>query len=224
MKFSYTKLDGTLHRLIPSRFPTVNLFDWAESAEELVEVANLEGLTNDRLVAEYGQIHAVNQEDWVSGEGATALMSTFTHPGISRFSDGSFGIYYAADSLQAAVAETCYHRERFLKASNEAPCIVQMREYKCKVVQPLVSILSNKYKKYLDPDPGKYPISQQFGQEIKTHKEWGLLYKSVRKSNAKCIAIFRPPAVTMPVQGCHFDYTWDGQTISVIKKLQYVIQ
>ncbi len=121
MKYKYSEFNSNVHRLIPSRYPPVGLFDWAETQKEAEEIAALEGLTNDRLLTEYGDIHLVAKDDWVSGAGATPLMAAFTHPGESRFSDGTYGIYYAGDSLATAVAETKYHRERFLSASKEAP-------------------------------------------------------------------------------------------------------
>lgn len=214
----YTKVRSKFHRLIPSRFPPINLFDWAESSNELEEVAALEGLTNDRLSTEYGELYCVTKEDCVSGLGATILMAPFTHPGESRFSDCTYGVYYAGDSLQTAIAETKFHRERFLGASKEAPCLLQMREYTTKVQQPLVDITQGGFKKYLNPDPSQYSVSQAFGRELKDSREWGLLYPSVRLKGKKCIAIFRPPALTIPVQGCHLDYIWDGNAISEVRQ------
>lgn len=213
----YTKVRTEYHRLIPSRFPTINLFDWVQSAKELEEVATLEGLTNDRLSTEYGELYRVAKEDWVSGPGATILMAPFTHPGESRFTDGTYGVYYAGDSLQTAIAETKFHRERFLNASKETPCLLQMREYTTKVQQSLVDITRGGFKKYCHPDPTQYSVSQAFGRELKESREWGLLYPSVRMKGKNCVAIFRPPALTIPVQGCHLDYIWDGNSISEVR-------
>jgi hypothetical protein len=215
--YQYTHFKTKTHRLIPSRFPPVSLFDWAESAEELEQIANLEGLTNDRLITEYGKIYLVAKEDWVSGEGATPLMAAFTHLGQSRFSDGTFGIYYGGDSLQTAVAETKFHRVRFLSASNEPPCLVQMREYIAHVVQPMVDICGDEFKHLLDPNPNSYSTSQDFASQVRAQKEWGLLYPSVREIGAKCLAVFRPPALTIPVQGRNLDYIWNGTNISEVR-------
>ena len=119
-----------VHRLIPSKFPPVTLFDWADSAEELEQIALLEGLTNERILAELGKINLIDKDDWIGGPGSTPVMAAFTHIGFeSRFSDGSFGVYYAASSLETAIKETCFHRERFYSASKEKPCSISMREY-----------------------------------------------------------------------------------------------
>lgn len=216
MKYQYKSIRAQVHRLIPSRFPPVSMFDWAESSEELSEIAALEGMTNERLQTEYGSLYLVSSQDWVSGEGSTPLMAAFTHPGPSRFSDGSFGIYYAANSLQTAISETRFHREYFLKASNEPPCLVQMREYIARVQKPLVDIHHPKFNSYLNPDMRYYEHSQQLGYEIKMANEWGIAYPSVRNQEGYCVAILRPPALTLPKQGCHLDYIWDGEKISDI--------
>src|SRR5579872_506897 len=167
MSFAYQKISSPVHRLIPSRFPPVSLFDWAETPEELAQIAALEGLTNDRLLHEYGSLSLVKKEDWVSGEGSTPLMAAFTHPGPSRFSDGGYGIYYAGLNLETAISETRYHREHFLRASSEAPCCIQMREYIARVEQALVNICDLEYGHLLNPDMAEYPIAQSFGRSLK---------------------------------------------------------
>ena len=216
---TYMEFSNKTHRLIPSRYPTVSFFDWADSEEELEQIALLEGLTNDRLINDYGQISLVAKEDWVGGAGSTPLMAAFTHFGVSRFSDGtSYGIYYAGDSVKTAIAETKFHRERFLSASNEVPCIAQMREYTAFVTKKLVYHDNTKISNYLNPNTDSYAISQNFGREIKLQNEWGLLYPSVRNNNASCVAIFRPPALTIPIQAGHYDYIWDGTSICEVRK------
>ncbi len=218
MSISYTKVNFKTHRLIPSRFPPILVFDWAETKEELEEIVELESLTNDRLKGEYGDISLVSKNDWVIGEGATPLMAAFTHPGYSRFSDGTYGVYYAGDSLETAIAETKFHREIFLSASNEPACLVQMREYLAHVKEELVDINARDHVHILDPHPSSYHKSQEFARALKLENEYGLLYPSVRNQDGKCVAIFRPTALTIPVQGCHLDYIWDGQSIANIRK------
>ena len=58
-------------------------------------------------------------------------MAAFTHlnPEGSRFSNGSFGVIYVSASIQTAIRETVFHRERFLGRTKEPPLQVQMRRY-----------------------------------------------------------------------------------------------
>jgi hypothetical protein len=64
----------------------------------------LEQLTNPRVRDEVGDIALVPPEERVSGPGASYVMAAFTHvnPKGSRFSDGSFGVYYVAAALETA--------------------------------------------------------------------------------------------------------------------------
>ena len=214
---SFIDYDKKVHRLIPSKFPPISLFDWASSPEELEQIAQLEGLTNERIQAELGRINLVAKEDWVSGQGATPLMAAFTHTGFnSRFSDGSYGVYYAASSLKAAIKETVFHREQFYSASNESTCSISMREYTAKVKKSLVDITAENYHDILNPDPDFYNKSQAFAKKIRDEKQWGLLYPSLRDKGSLCVAIFRPPALSLPIQGCHLKYIWDGACISEV--------
>lgn len=215
--YSFIDFDKDVHRLIPSKFPPVSFFDWSNSAEELEQIALLEGLTNERIQAEYGRINLIAKEDWVGEQGSTPLMAAFTHIGFSsRFSDGSYGVYYAASSLETAIKETVFHRERFYSASNEKTCSITMREYIAKIKKPLVDIRSNEYEDFLNPDPNFYNKSQGFGKQIHSEKYWGLMYQSTRNKNGLCMAIFRPTALTIPIQGCHLRYIWDGSCISEV--------
>ena len=68
---SFTNYDKKVHRLIPSKFPPVTVFDWANSLEELEQIALLEGLTNERMLLELGRINLIDKEDWVVGPGST---------------------------------------------------------------------------------------------------------------------------------------------------------
>src|SRR5437762_6306867 len=78
------------HRIVPSRFPPVGLFDRVASPEDLDAVFELEALTNDRLREQAGELSLVPPEDRVSGPGTTPIMAAFTHlnPEGGRFSDG----------------------------------------------------------------------------------------------------------------------------------------
>ena len=58
-------------------------------------------------------------------------MAAFTHlnPEGSRFSDGTFGVYYCAQELDTALAEVRHHRRRLMRRTEEGPMQLQMRLY-----------------------------------------------------------------------------------------------
>lgn len=212
------------YRMINSSFPPITLFEDLLDPAELETAYRLEGLTNDRLVEEAGVLSRVRPEDRVSGPGATPVMAAFTHIGkTSRFTNGTYGVYYAADSQAAAIAETKYHQEKFLAATNEPDIELTMRTYVNQVVKPMHDIRVD-YPHLHDPNPAGYSPAQAFAMQLRERLSWGLLYNSVRLDGHECIAAFRPPAISIPTQGKHVRYVWDAssQQISFVFEITLV--
>lgn len=205
------------YRIISTRFPPINFFERYTPPELMEEAMAIESLTNDRLRNEVGELDNVPIHDRVSGPGASVLMAAFTHIGnVSRFSDGSYGVYYAGLSLETAIRETIYHRERFLSATDESPCDIDMRSYRGTIEKPLVDICEGDYNELLHEDPNCYQPAQQFGLALRQANEWGILYPSVRHASGRCVAALRPPAVSKPIQSAHLSYHWNGEYIDAV--------
>jgi len=202
-------------RLIPSRFPPVSLFERVASNAELEAVYAVQALTNPRLRQQLGQISLVAPAERVFGPGSAPVMAAFCHlnPQGSRFSDGSWGVYYGAESLDTAVAEVSYHRARFFAATREPAIEIDLRCYLADVVQPLHDLRASRWAALHQPD--SYVASQQMARELRAQGAWGLAYRSVRRPGGLCAAVFRPQALALPVrQGPHVSLNWDGQRIS----------
>ncbi|MFK8053148.1 MAG: RES family NAD+ phosphorylase [Woeseiaceae bacterium] len=209
-------LTGTRqYRIIPSRFPPVNVLETLVSADDLEILFAIESLTNDRLQAEVGNLHLVDRDDWVTGPGATVVMAAFTHIGNpSRFSDGSYGVYYAGLDEQTAVAETVFHNERRLRATKEPPIELDMRVYIGTVQEKLEDIRSDRWRSMRDPDIEQWPVAQQFAAGRKRAGALGFVYRSARMDSGECIAAFSPRAISRPRQGKHLRYVWNGEQIA----------
>ena len=204
-------------RIVPSRYPPAGVFDRVAAGKDLEAVLAVEGLTNDRLRNESGEIRLVPEEDRISGVGTTPIMAAFTHPNPdgSRFSDGSFGVYYAGESLATAIAESRFHRERFLTYSSEPAIRLQMRTYYARIGGDFHDVRGARksHPDWFDPDPARYGASQALGGALKAKGSNGLIYRSVRRPAGECLAVFRPRLVSPVTQGPHFEYIWDGRSI-----------
>jgi len=149
-------------------------------------------------------------------------MAAFTHlnPEGSRFSDGTYGVYYACRSLNTAVAESRYHRERFLMRTKEEPIELDMRTYLADLAGDLHDIRG---RKDFAPvyNSNDYSASQALGRELKAVNSYGIVYDSVRDPRGECAGVLRPPALSPCLQGPHFGYVWDGSRITAVyeKKL-----
>lgn len=205
------------YRLVPSRFPPVGLFDRVARPEDLDFVFAAEALTNDRLRDEVGELRLVPPEDRVSGPGTTPVMAAFTHlnPEGSRFSDGTYGVYYAAKDMATAIAESAYHRGIFLARTKEPGGEIDLRSYLADIRADVVDLRG--YGRRRKPDlmsPDSYAASQVFGREKRTAGAGGIVYDSVRRAGGLCVAMFRARLVTKCRQGPHICLVWDGSAIT----------
>jgi len=211
-------VSADLHRIVPSRFPPVGIFDTARDAEELEMLAELEGLTNERLRQALGQIQLVAREDVLVGAGTTPIMAAFCHPSPSRFTDGSFGIYYAGLDERTAILETVHHRARMLRDAGIPQEALEMRRYVSRLRQPMTLLPPAQRTMLLDPDD--YSAPQRFGATLHARRAWGIYYPSVRDAGGHCVAVLRPPALAPARQASHYRYYWDGERIDRVERIE----
>lgn len=213
-------------RVVSSRFPAIGLFDRVANPADLEAVYYIESLTNPRLREEIGELSLVAPEERVSGPGTTPIMAAFTHlnPRGSRFSDGGYGVYYAARALETAIRETVYHRERFMRDSNEPPMTLEMRVYHADLDARFHDIRTSRRRHAEWYDPDRYSASQKLGRTLREAGSWGIYYQSVRHEGGACAAVFRPKAISPVRQGAHLGYVWDGQRIATVRELRTVLE
>lgn len=206
------------YRIIPSRFPPISLFEKVADPDDLEAVFQIEAITNDRLRDEVGVLALVPPEDRVSGPGTTPIMAAFTHlnPEGSRFTDGSFGVFYAGITLNTAIAETRHHRARFLAATDEPAQEVDMRVYAVDLNADLHDIRSLADSHGLLYNPDTYTHAQGLATELRDAGSNGIRYWSVRHPGGECAAVFRPRFLSNCRQERHLCYVWDGAAITTI--------
>ncbi len=204
-------------RIIPSRYPPIDLLERVADPEDRDALNELESQTNERLRDENKEIQLVPPEDRVSGPGATYIMSAFTHlnPEGSRFSDGTYGVFYAAQEFETSVAETVYHRERFMKHTDQPPMKLEMRVLNVDLDGRLHDIRRRRRIRTGVYDPDSYAAGQALAlPPLRQNGSWGIVYDSVRHRGGQCAAVFRPPVLSDCRQERHLCYVWDGQRIT----------
>jgi hypothetical protein len=205
-------------RIIVTRYPPIDLFERVSPNPAVWDVLiELEQLVNPRVRDAVGEIGLVPPERRVSGPNASWVMAPFTHlnPKGSRFSDGSYGVYYAADRLSTAIAETAHHFALFARDSNDPPRREDMRV--------LVGAVANEFHD-LDTlpvpqrtavlDPDSYAASRTLARALRDGGSNGVVYPSVREPGGRCVGAFWPDVVGIPVQERHLKYEWDGARVS----------
>jgi hypothetical protein len=203
------------YRIVPSRFPPVGVFDRIAEPGDLDALYAIEAMTNPRLRDEMGELRLVPPERRISGPGTTPVMAAFTHlnPQGSRFSDGSWGVFYAAHSVATAVEETVYHRELFLAATAEPACDIEMRCYRTSIQAKLHDLRGGWMAEHA---PDSYAAGVALARRLRREGSDGLVYDSVRHRGGECAAVFYPDRVGPCVQTQHLMYRWDGKRIAQV--------
>jgi hypothetical protein len=204
------------YRIIPSRFPPIQLFERVADPADLEAVFAVEALTNTRIREEVGELQLVAPEDRVSGAGSSWIMAPFTHvsaPG-GRFSTPEFGAYYASRDLATAIAETRYHRARFMRYTSEPPMEIDMRVLRANLSGRLHDIRDLERAHPDIYDKLDYSASQALATRLRAAGSWGIVYDSVRHTGGECGALLRPSVLTRCRQAQHLAYVWDGTSIT----------
>jgi hypothetical protein len=207
-------------RIVPTRHPSVYLFDRVADAADFAALYALEAMTNERLRDETGQVQRVAPDDRVFGPGSGPIMAAFTHvnPLGSRFADGAWGVFYAAKDRATAIAETAYHHGRFLAATRERAMHLPMRVYEVAIDVRLHDLRSG-----FEPEhaPDDYSASRALGARLRAAGSAGVVYRSVRHAGGQCAGLFRPRGAANCQEVAVLLYAWDGAGFSgIYEKLQ----
>jgi len=199
-------------RIIPTRYPKIDLFEDVADPGEMESVLALYAIGNDRLREQLGLLRRIPLEDRIAGPGTSFIMAAFTHlnPTGSRFSDGSYGVFYAARTVDVAIAETQHHLARFYAATNQGATDVDQRLLSVDLRGTLHDIRGRASELRRVYSKTSYSASQRFGREKRSGGSWGIAYDCVR-TKGQCAAVFRPPALSNCREKSWLSYAWDGR-------------
>jgi hypothetical protein len=208
-------------RIIRSAFPPIDLFEDIAAPEDWPTLMAAEQKTNPRLMSTWGTLDLVPPARRVSGPGATFLMAPFTHLSTdrpSRFSDGSYGVLYAANRFETALLETMFHHGQFMARTNESPgWTSQFRELVFDVDSSLHDLRGGDLRWAPALDKDSYAESQRLGRTLHAASSDGLVFPSQRDAGGECVGLFYPDLVSHLVQSRHLDYHWDGTRVDLYR-------
>jgi RES domain len=212
------------YRVIPTRFPAINLFDRVASPEDFDALYALEAMTNDRLRTEVGELDLVPREERRFGPGYGPIMAALTHlnPLGSRFSDGTYGVFYCAHSRATAIAETRYHTGKFLEATAEPPMRQQMRLYTVVAQGNVVDIREDTSVDRAVLSPDDYLAGQLLGRAVHEAGAPGIVYPSVRDDGGECLAAFKTTLLRDCHHAAYLEYNWNGTSVDMVFELSQV--
>jgi hypothetical protein len=209
-------------RLIPTRYPSVGLFDRVASADDLDALVELEGWTNDRLGNELGLLHTIPRHEWVTGRPmASVVMAAYCHPhpAGARFSDNRRGAWYSARTVTTALAESVFHRSAEIAEVGQFETRMQLRLYHADFAADFHDIrgAGRGFAQLHLPD--SYDRSQAFARALLDAGSNGIVYRSVRHEGGECLACFRPALVQNVRVAAHYEYRWEGNRAPRVLRL-----
>jgi len=201
---------------VPTRYPTVSLFDRVADADDFDALYALESMTNERVRDEVGQIERVPRDERLFGPGSSPIMAAFTHVNLlgSRFSDGRHGVFYAARERATAVAETRHHHGNFLAATQQDPMHLPMRLYHVAIDARLHDLRPVGAVPEAVHDPDDYTAARTLGHALHAAGSAGVAYRSVRRPGGQCVGLFRPRGASRCLHAAILLYAWNGQAFT----------
>lgn len=150
-----------------------------------------------------------------------AIIWPFNHWQTSRFSDGTYGVWYGSDSVETTVYESAYHWYRGLLSDAGFERMTVIAERKVYSVACNAALLDFRKSAEDHPDllhPSDYAYCQSVGTRIHREGHPGLLTQSVRRPAGTNMAIFNADILSNPRHNCQLTYRLEGDQIMVDKQ------
>ena len=203
------------HRLIPSRHLPRDasvLAAIADDDEELRAVLDLDGATNDRLIAHGQRLPGIGLEELVFGVPHADVVNAaycHAHPLGARFSGPERGAWYAAFDVATSQAEVSFHKSVQLAEIGRFEDSVTCDDYLADFSASFHDLRGARgFHACLDPR--SYVESQALAERLLAAGSLGIVYPSVRHRDGTSLACFRPAVVGNVRRGKTYRLTWTG--------------
>lgn len=196
----------------------------ADDEAELALLAEVEGATSGRLIAEERGFGSLTADELVHGvPHAKFINASFAYAKPrepNRFNPADRGAWYAALAVETCLAEVGHHLTRALADAGDFNTIVDYGEMIASMSGVFVDLREASTHPSLDPDPARgYPAGNALAAWARGEGHNGVIYPSVRHSGGTCIAALWPNVVQSVVQGAMYRLTWSGSPDFAVEAL-----
>ncbi|MCA2999727.1 MAG: RES family NAD+ phosphorylase [Rhodocyclaceae bacterium] len=207
--------------MIATRFPSKHLFEGVAKQDDWDNLERLANITSPRIQQSESGWGMFKPDECATGAGASLIMAPFAYlnPDGSRFTDGTYGAYYAGRDLKTAVDETVYHAEKFARDSRLPAITFEKQVLEARIAGTFHDLRQAvPDKKILSKE--SYAVSQPFARKLHEHEHSnGIVYPSVRSAGGECVAVFLPRLVTDCRRARYLAYVWDGKAITQVYEM-----
>jgi hypothetical protein len=203
-------ISGKWHRLIPSRFPPVDVYQRLGSMELAAVAKEIEDKTNPRLKA----------KSWMVGKAGVTEASprvqnwnhapfAYRNPEGSTWLNPGYGALEMVDGERAALAWALRRREIFLARTQEPPMGLDMRM----LVTPINGAFDD-----LRDRPASMTEKERWavGDALYKQGSKGVIFTPTEHPRVRAITVFNAEVLGSSAQAAHYRFLWDGVAISTI--------
>jgi hypothetical protein len=213
-----TELDQRdTHRLVPSRYSPrgdsvlTRIADPGDDAH-LAAIFELDGATNDRLLAERSLLPGIGPDELVFAVPLASVVNAafcHAHPLGSRFAGADRGAWYAGFEIETSHAEVAFHKSVELAEIGNPDESITYDDYQADFAGGFHDLReSSGFADCLSPV--SYVVSQSLASRLLEAGSLGVVYPSVRRAGGTCLACFRPALVGRVRRAGTWRFTWEG--------------
>jgi hypothetical protein len=193
------------------------------SADDAAALAEIEGATSNRLLAESRGAEGISRDELLHGVPyANFVNAAFAYwkPRESNRFNSTRGAWYAALEVDTCKLEVAYHMAEFLARSGEMKGVVEYAEMFASMAGEFVDLRQTPGHPCLNPDPAVgYPIGNAVADSARAQGLNGIIYPSVRRPEGTCVVALRPHAVQSVAPGAVYRFAWSGEKEPTITRI-----
>lgn len=192
--------------------------------EDLAALAEIEGATSNRLLAQDRGTGSIQAAEFVFGMPHAAYINAsfaYARPRqLNRFNGPELGAWYAALDTQTCLEEVVFHMTEELSRVGEYEATVEYAEMFASMAGEFVDLRAHADHAALNPNPAVgYPAGNVVAEHARAAGLTGVIYPSVRHVGGACVAALRPHAVQSVATGDVHRITWAGSPLPRIEKV-----
>ena len=193
------------------------------SADDAAALAEIEGATSGRLLAESRGAEGIGRDEFLHGVPYASFVNAafaYGKPREPNRFNAARGAWYAALDVETCLREVAWHMAEFLARSGLLKGVVDYAEMFASMAGEFVDLRGTPEHPCLDPDPTVgYPIGNAIADAARAQGLNGVIYPSVRQPGGTCIVALRPHAVQSVAPGAVYRLAWSGHMEPAITQI-----
>jgi RES domain-containing protein len=205
----------TVRLVTTARLRAAVLASLVDNPDEAAALAEIEGATSARLIAQDRGIAGLNANELVYDvPHAHFINASFAYAKPhqpNRFNGTSRGAWYAALDVATCLAEVGFHLTNMLADAGSYEATVEYAEMFSSLAGEFLDLRAAPNHPSLEPDIARaYPVGNALAEQARAAGLNGIIYPSVRHTGGTCIVALRPAAVQSVRQGAVYRMVWRG--------------